>query len=275
MKDKVVVITGASGVLCSAIAAEYARCGAKVCLISRNEEKLNKITQEIRGSGGIASYYIADVMDKNALIAARDAIEKDYGVCDILVNGAGGNNPKGQTTNEFFSLKDLDNSDIRTFFDLELDGFDQVFKLNLMGVLIVSQVFARGMLLKGKGNILNVSSMSAYKPLTKIPAYSSAKSAVNNITNWLAVHFAANGIRVNAIAPGYFSTIQNKALLYNADGSETDRTKKIIAHTPMGRFGKPSDLFGAVMWLTDDDKASFVTGIIVPIDGGVSAFSGV
>ena len=274
MEGQVVVITGGGGVLCSTIAKEYARLGAKVAVTDLRQEAAQIVADEITKAGGIAKAYAINCLDKASINAAHDAIVKDLGPCTILVNGAGSNHPKGTTTSEYFFPEDIDDETKVSFFDLDESGVDFVFKLNFTATFLTTQVFAKDMIKTG-GNIINISSMNAFRPLTKIPAYSGAKAAVSNFTAWLAVHFANAGIRVNAIAPGFFVTNQNKALLFNADGTPTPRTNKILAGTPMKRFGKPEELLGTIMWLTDNDAASFVTGIVVPIDGGFSAYSGV
>ncbi|MCR4875288.1 MAG: SDR family oxidoreductase [Clostridia bacterium] len=274
MNGQVVVITGGGGVLCSTIAKEYAKRGAKVAVTDLRQEAAQAVVDEIVKDGGVAKAYGINCLDKASIIAAHDAIVSDLGPCTILVNGAGGNHPKGTTTSEYFFLEDIDDEAKVSFFDLDESGVDFVFKLNFTATFLTTQVFAKDMVKTG-GNIINISSMNAFRPLTKIPAYSGAKAAVSNFTAWLAVHFANAGIRVNAIAPGFFVTKQNQALLFNPDGSPTPRTGKILAGTPMKRFGKPEELLGTIMWLTDNDAASFVTGIVVPIDGGFSAYSGV
>ncbi|MDE6870454.1 MAG: SDR family oxidoreductase, partial [Clostridia bacterium] len=222
----------------------------------------------------IAKAYAVNCLEKNTMEAAREQIKKDLGACDILVNGAGGNHPKGTTTNEYFKAADVDDESKISFFDLDEKGVDFVFKLNFLATFLTTQVFAKDMIGKG-GIIINISSMNAFRPLTKIPAYSGAKASVSNFTQWLAVHFAGEDIRVNAIAPGFFVTNQNRALLFDDKGNPTPRTQKILAGTPMRRFGEAEELLGTVMWLSDNDKSGFVTGIVVPIDGGFSAYSGV
>lgn len=274
LKDKVVVVTGAGGVICSFLAKEIAKCGAKVALLDLHLEKAEEFASKIREEGYIAKGYEANVLVKESLVKAHEEILKDFGTCDILINGAGGNNPKATTDNEF-AEKDDKLKDIKTFFDLDEEGVEFVFNLNFIGTLLPSQVFAEDMVGKKGCNILNIASMNAYTPLTKIPAYSGAKAAVKNFTQWLAVHFAHLGIRVNAIAPGFFSTAQNAALLWNKDGTPTARTGKILAATPMGRFGEVEDLVGATLFLIDEKGASFVTGVCIPIDGGFSSYSGV
>ncbi len=273
--SKVCVVTGAGGVLCSAFAAEMARNGYAVALLDLNGEAAETEAEKIRAAGGKAVSYTANVLEKEALEAVHEKILKELGKCDVLINGAGGNNPRATTANEYYEDGDESRDDIKTFFNLDKEGFNFVFSLNLMGTLIPTQVFAADMLGREGCSIINISSMNAYTPLTKIPAYSAAKAGVSNFTQWLAVHFAGTGIRVNAIAPGFFVTKQNQALLFNEDGTPTQRTGKILAATPMGRFGKPEELLGTLKYLTDPAAASFVTGIVIPVDGGFSAYSGV
>ena len=273
--NNVVVITGAGGVLCSAFAKELAKTGAAIALLDLNVDAAQKVADEISADGGIAKAYQANVLDKANLKAVHQEIIKDLGKCRILINGAGGNNPRCTTAHETYQPGDESAEDIKTFFNLDKEGFDFVFNLNLMGSLLPTQVFAKDMLGEQGCSILNVSSMNAYRPLTKIPAYSAAKAAVSNFTQWLAVHFAEQGIRVNAIAPGFFVTNQNRALLFDAEGNPTPRTHKILNATPMKRFGEPEELLGTLRWLTDEKASGFVTGIVVPVDGGFSAYSGV
>jgi len=273
LTGKVAVVTGAGGVLCSQMAKVLARAGAKVALINRSEEAINQYAAEINAEGGIAKAYKANVLDRKALEDAAAQILEDLGPCDILVNGAGGNNPKATTDKEYYEAGDID-ADTKSFFDLDEASVDTVFSLNFSGTLLPTQVFASQMVSRG-GNIINISSMNAYTPLTKIPAYSGAKAAVSNFTQWLAVHFSKVGIRVNAIAPGFFSTKQNAKLLWNEDGTPTARTKKILAATPMDRFGSTEELDGALLFLVNDDAAGFITGVVLPVDGGFSAYSGV
>ena len=274
---KLCVVTGAGGVLCSAFAAEMSRAGYAVALLDINESAVTAVADSINAAGGKAKAYAVSVLDREALEAVRQQILADFGKCDVLINGAGGNNPRATTTHEYFEAGEEDAAaeELTTFFNLSESGFDFVFDLNLKGVLLPTQVFARDMLGREGCSILNISSMNAYRPLTKIPAYSAAKAGVSNMTQWLAVHFASAGIRVNAIAPGFFCTNQNRALLFHEDGTPTPRTGKILAATPMGRFGEPEELFGALRFLTDASAASFVTGIVIPVDGGFSAYSGV
>lgn len=273
--DKVIVITGAGGVLCSSFAEFLAAKGAKVALLDLNEEAAKKVADRIEEKGGTAKAYKCNCLDKSDIESVHERVLADLGKCDILINGAGGNNPKCTTAHEEYVKGDESAEDILTFFNIDEKGFNFVFDLNLKGVLLPSQVFMVDMIGRSGCCVLNVSSMNAYRPLTKIPAYSAAKAAVTNFTSWLAVHFAKEGIRVNAIAPGFFVTNQNRALLFNQDGSPTPRTDKILRSTPMGRFGEAEELLGTVDWLIDETKSGFVTGITVPVDGGFSAYSGV
>ena len=271
---KVAVVTGAGGVLCSYFAKVLARAGAKVALLDLNEEAAKAYAEEIRAEGGTAKAYACNVLDKAVCCAVAKAVETDLGKCDILVNGAGGNNPRATTDKEYYEPGDID-ADTKSFFDLDADGVGFVFNLNFLGTLIPTQAFAPQMLGRSGCSILNISSMNAYTPLTKIPAYSGAKAAVSNFTQWLAVHFSKVGIRVNAIAPGFFSTKQNAKLLWNEDGTPTARTGKILAATPMGRFGETEELAGGLLFLLNEAAAGFITGVVLPIDGGFSAYSGV
>lgn len=275
LTGKVAVVTGAGGVLCSSFAKVLARAGAKVALLDRNYENAAKFAEEILAEGGTAKAYACDVLDKALCYQVADQVMADLGPCDILLNGAGGNNPRATTDKEYYEPGDMDAETV-SFFDLDKAGIEFVFHLNFLGTLIPTQAFARQMVDRTGCSILNISSMNAYTPLTKIPAYSGAKAAVMNFTQWLAVHFSKVGIRVNAIAPGFFATQQNQALLFHADGTPTERTSKILAATPMGRFGdSEKELAGAVLFLLNHDAASFITGVTIPIDGGFSAYSGV
>ena len=274
LTGKVAVVTGAGGVLCSEFAKVIARAGAKVALLNRTESKAQKFADEITAEGGIAKAYGCNVLDKAQVYEVAERVKNDLGPCDILINGAGGNHPMATTDKEYYEDGDID-ADTKSFFDLDEEGVASVFNLNFLGTLIPTQAFARQMLGREGCNILNISSMNAFTPLTKIPAYSGAKAAVTNFTQWLAVHFSKQGIRVNAIAPGFFSTAQNAALLWNEDGTPTARTGKILAATPMGRFGEREELAGAVLFLLNNDAAGFITGVTIPIDGGFSAYSGV
>ena len=274
LSGKVAVVTGAGGVLCSEFAKVLARAGAKVALLNRTQEKAQKYADEINAAGGIAIAYGCNVLDKAQTYAVAEQVLADLGPCDILINGAGGNNPKATTDKEYYEDGDID-SDTKSFFDLDEEGVESVFNLNFLGTLIPTQAFARQMLGREGCSILNISSMNAFTPLTKIPAYSGAKAAVTNFTQWLAVHFSRQGIRVNAIAPGFFSTAQNAKLLWNEDGTPTARTGKILAATPMGRFGESKELAGALLFLLNNEAAGFITGVTLPVDGGFSAYSGV
>ena len=274
LSGKVAVVTGAGGVLCSYFAKVVARAGAKVALLDLNEEAAQKYVDEIVQEGGVAKAYKCNVLDKDICYAVAEQVEKELGKCDILINGAGGNSPRATTDKEYFEIGDID-ADIKSFFDLDASGVGFVFNLNFLGTLIPTQAFARQMVGRSGCNILNISSMNAYTPLTKIPAYSGAKAAISNFTQWLAVHFSKVGIRVNAIAPGFFSTQQNAKLLWNDDGTPTARTGKILAATPMGRFGETEELEGGLLFLINNEAASFITGVVLPIDGGFSSYSGV
>ncbi len=274
LTGRVAVVTGAGGVLCSAFAKTLARAGAKVALLDLNDAAAEGFAEEIRAEGGVALAYKCNVLDKAICFEIAEKIKTDLGPCDILINGAGGNNPKATTDKEYFEVGDID-ADTKSFFDLDTDGVSFVFNLNFLGALIPTQAFAAQMVGREGCNIINISSMNAFTPLTKIPAYSGAKAAISNFTQWLAVHFSRVGIRVNAIAPGFFSTKQNAALLFNEDGTPTPRTGKILAATPMGRFGESNELDGGLLFLLNNDAASFITGVVLPIDGGFSAYSGV
>lgn len=277
LNGKVAVVTGGGGILCSVMAKALAECGAKVAVLDLREENAAKVADEINAAGFTAMGLGANVLELASLQAAEEKIRAAWGPCDILVNGAGGNNPKGTTSKEYLFPEDLTKQveGLTTFFDLDPAGIGLVFNLNFIGTLLPTQVFCREMAKKPGGVVINISSMNAFTPLTKIPAYSGAKAAVSNFTQWLAVHLSKVGIRVNAIAPGFFLTDQNRALLTNADGSMTKRGETIIAHTPMGHYGKPEDLVGALLFLVDNNAAGFVDGVVLPIDGAFSAFSGV
>lgn len=274
LKDKVVVITGAAGVICSHLSSAIAQCGAKVAILDRDIAKAQEVADSISAEGYTAKGFEANVLVKDSLEKCHEEVLMSFGKCDILINGAGGNNPMATTDNEYAELDD-EVKGIKTFFDLEQSGVEFVFNLNFIGTLLPSQVFSKDMVGRKDCCILNISSMNAYTPLTKIPAYSGAKAAVSNFTQWLAVHFSHIGIRVNAIAPGFFSTKQNEKLLWNADGTPTARTGKILAATPMGRFGVVDDLVGTTLYLISGEAAGFVTGVCIPIDGGFSSYSGV
>ncbi|MDO4330290.1 MAG: SDR family oxidoreductase [Lachnospiraceae bacterium] len=274
LTGKVAVVTGAGGVLCGMFAKTLAEAGAKVAVLDLNEEAAQAVADEITAAGGTAKAYKANVLEKDSLEATHAKVLSELGPCDILINGAGGNNPRATTTKEYFELGDIE-SDTISFFDLDQKGVEFVFNLNFIGTLLPSQVFAKDMIGREGCNILNVSSMNAFTPLTKIPAYSGAKAAISNFTQWLAVHFSKVGIRVNAIAPGFFVTKQNEKLLFNEDGTPTARTAKILAATPMGRFGEAEELNGALLFLLNNDAAGFITGVVIPVDGGFASYSGV
>ncbi|MDH2925615.1 SDR family oxidoreductase [Lonepinella koalarum] len=271
--NKVIVITGAGGVLCAFLAKQLAHTKAHIALLDINLDAANLVAQEINQAGGSAKAYQTNVLDLASIQAVRDQIAADFGTCDILINGAGGNNPKATTDNEFHTT-DLAEG-VKTFFELDKAGIEFVFNLNYLGTLLPTQVFAKDMLGKDDANIVNISSMNAFTPLTKIPAYSGAKAAISNFTQWLAVYFSKVGIRCNAIAPGFLVSNQNRALLFDQDGKPTARANKILTNTPMGRFGEPEELLGALLFLIDSQYASFVNGVVVPVDGGFSAYSGV
>lgn len=274
LSGKVAVVTGAGGVLCSMFSRALAASGAKVALLDINAESVQKVAAEIRAEGYEAKGYACDVLNRESLEAVHKAVLSDFGSCDILLNGAGGNNARANTDLEQFHPGDLD-KDVKTFFDLPQEGVEWVFRLNFIGTLLPTQVFGRDMTEKSGCNIVNISSMNAYTPLTKIPAYSGAKAAISNFTQWLAVHFAPAGIRVNALAPGFFVTNQNRDLLFAPDGTPSARAGKILAATPMGRFGEAEELIGTLLFLVNNDAAGFITGVVIPIDGGFSAYSGV
>ena len=273
LNNKVVAVTGGGGILCSGFSMVLAQCGAKVAVLDLRGENAQSVAGEINKNGGEAMGISANVLDKDSLLNAKKEINEKFGKIDILINGAGGNNPKGTTSKDYYEAGDETKEDVKTFFDLEPSGIEFVFNLNFLGTLLPTQVFAPDLIEK-KGSIINISSMNAFTPLTRIPAYSGAKAAVSNFTQWLAVHFSKVGIRVNAIAPGFFLTDQNRTLLIDESGNYTERSQKIINNTPMERFGKPEELSGTLLWLLSDG-ASFVDGIVVPVDGGFSAYSGV
>lgn len=277
LNGKVAVITGGGGVLCSGFAKTLAKQGVKVAVLDLNEAAAQKVADEIVADGGTAIAVGCNALEPESMKQARDIVAEKLGTCDILLNGAGGNNPKGTTTKETLEKIDLIEKDenIKTFFDLDPAGISFVFNLNFLGTLIPTQIFAKDMAEKEDSCIVMITSMNAFRPLTKIPAYSAAKAAVANFTQWMAVHFADMGIRVNAIAPGFFSTQQNKTLLWNDDGTPTARTGKILAATPMGRFGEPEELSGALLFLCDKEYSGFVTGTTIAVDGGFNAYSGV
>jgi NAD(P)-dependent dehydrogenase (short-subunit alcohol dehydrogenase family) len=269
--DKVVVITGAGGLICGAMARAFAQCGAKVAALDLNEEAVQKLADELVAEGFVCKGYKANVLDPEALEAVHAQVLADFGKCNILVNGAGGNNPRATTSNEYHHEATPEG---KSFFDLDASGVDFVFKLNFQGTLLPTQAFAKDMLETG-GCILNISSMNAYTPLTKIPAYSAAKAGISNFTQWLATHFAGTGIRCNAIAPGFLVSAQNYSLLFNEDGTPTARSAKILNGTPCHRYVNAEELLGATLFLCDDRSASAITGVVLPIDCGFAAYSGV
>lgn len=275
IKDKVAVVTGAGGVLCSMFSKTLAEQGAKVALLDLNGAAVEQVAKEIQEEGYIAKAYTANVLDKDSLEAVHAQVLQDFGPCDVLLNGAGGNNARANTTKEYLFPGDEAAKDLVTFFDLDQSGVEFVFNLNFIGTLLPTQVFARDMLGREHCTVINISSMNAFTPLTKIPAYSGAKAAISNFTQWLAVHFSKVGIRVNAMAPGFFVTKQNKDLLFDAEGKATPRTEKILAATPMGRFGDAEELNGTLLYLVNEKMSGFVTGAVIPIDGGFNAYSGV
>jgi len=275
LTEKVVVITGGGGVLGSYFAKAIARCNAKVAILDLSYDQAKKISDEIQSEGFFAIPVKANVLSKDSIKEAHRIVKEELGSTDILINCAGGNSPKATTDDEFFNYETLTNPEKISFFDLDSDGVDFVFGLNFKGTLLPTQEFGIDMIKKSECSIVNISSMNAFTPLTKIPAYSAAKAAISNFTQWLAVHFAKSGIRVNAIAPGFFSTTQNRSLLWNPDGTPTKRSEKILNNTPMGRYGEPEELIGTMLWLIDNEASSFVTGVVVPVDGGFSAYSGV
>ena len=274
LSNKVAAVTGGGGILCSNFAKVIAECGAKVAILDLNGDAANKVADEINSTGGTAIGVATNVLQKESLVEAKKVINEKLGKIDILINGAGGNNPKGSTSKDYYELGDEDREDVKSFFDLDPAGIEFVFNLNFLGTLLPTQVFAPDLIEAKDACILNISSMNAFCPLTRIPAYSGAKAAISNFTQWLAVHFSKVGIRVNAIAPGFFLTNQNKALLIDENGNYTERSQKILNNTPMGRFGEADELTGTLLWLLSDG-ASFVDGIVVPVDGGFSAYSGV
>lgn len=277
LKDQVALVTGGGGVLCSTMARALAACGARVAVADLKAEAAEAVAGAILKEGGTAMSVACNVLDQASLKAANETVKKELGPVSLLINGAGGNHPKGTTTLEYLRKEDVAGAveGIVTFYDLDPKGIEFVFNLNFLGTLLPTQAFTREMAAAGHGTVINISSMNAFRPLTKIPAYSGAKAAVSNFTQWLAVHLSRVGIRVNAIAPGFFVTEQNRALLTKPDGSWTPRGNTILAHTPMGRFGAPEDLIGALLWLASDQASGFVTGVVVPVDGGFAAFSGV
>jgi NAD(P)-dependent dehydrogenase (short-subunit alcohol dehydrogenase family) len=273
MKGKAGIITGGGGALCGTMARALGALGARVAVLDLDEASARKVAEEIVHDGGTAEAYACNVLDTEQLKEVYAALAGRLGVPDFLINGAGGNNPRGSTTAEFVERETLDSRELKSFFHLEPEGVRETFELNFLGTLLPTQAFTKGMVARGSGSVLNISSMNALTPLTKIPAYSAAKAAVANFTRWLAVHFAHSGVRVNALAPGFFLTEQLRFLHFDrATGQPTERARQVIARTPMGRYGEPKDLLGAVIWLLSD-SSSFVTGTVIPIDGGFSSYS--
>lgn len=277
LTDKVVVITGGAGIICGGMAEALGECGARVAILDMNEELAKERVAKIIEKGGQAIAVKTNVLSKESLKEAHEIVKNKFGLCNFIINGAGGNHPKGTTTKEYLFKEDLENKDenVITFFDLDQGGIEFVFNLNFLGTLLPTQEFSKDMIELGGGNIINISSMNAFTPLTKIPAYSGAKAAVSNFTQWLAVHMSKVNIRVNAIAPGFFVTKQNEKLLKKEDGSFTERADKILRNTPMDRFGEMEELIGTLFFLACDEASSFVNGVVIPVDGGFSAYSGV
>ncbi len=276
LNNKVAVVTGGGGVLCAELAAALAANGAKIGVLDLNGDAAESTAAQIRALGATAIGVSANVLERASLEAAAERVLKELGPCDLLLNGAGGNHPKGTTTKEWYEDGDLGDQSLTTFFDLDPKGVEFVFNLNFLGTLLPTQVFTQQMLGRSGCSIINISSMNAFCPLTKIPAYSGAKAAVSNFTQWLAVHFCKAGIRVNAIAPGFFLTAQNhKLLIDEKTGEFTARAKKIVEHTPMGRFGESRELVGTLLWLASEEGSGFVNGVVVPVDGAFSAYAGV
>ncbi|MBN2449786.1 MAG: SDR family oxidoreductase [Lentisphaeria bacterium] len=277
LSGRTAVVTGGGGILCGCMAKALAECGARVAVLDLREEQAKAVATEIQAAGGQALGVPANVLDRASLETALQSVRAAFGPCHILINGAGGNHPLGTTSREHLDPADLEGREegFKTFYDLDPKGIEFVFGLNFLGTLLPTQVFTWDMARAGSGSVVNISSMNALRPLTKIPAYSAAKAAVSNFTQWLAVHLSKVGIRVNGIAPGFFLTDQNRGLLTQPDGAMTERGRTILSHTPMGRYGKPEDLLGVLLWLCSDSGAAFVTGTVVPVDGGFSAFSGV
>ena len=273
LTGKTVVITGAGGVLGGMFAKALAQAGGKVALLDLNQEAAEKAAKEICEEGYTAKGYVANVLQKESLAAAHEQIKKDFGLCDILINGAGGNNPKATTDQEYYVPGELKEGE-KSFFDLEQSGVEFVFNLNFIGTLLPTQEFAQDMLEKEGCNIINISSMNAYTPLTKIPAYSGQKQLYQTL-RVVSSAFFKSGIRVNGIAPGFFATKQNRELLFEKDGTPTPRTGKILAATPLGRFGESEELIGTLLFLLNNEASGFITGVVIPVDGGFQAYSGV
>ncbi len=273
ISGSVAAITGAGGALCGTLARALGQAGVKVAVVDVNMATASATAETIINSGGTAHAYAANVLDEEQLSVCYNVVSELWGAPDFLINGAGGNDPRGTTVSEFFERGDFENTDLKSFFDLDLEGFQSVFNLNFLGTFLPTKVFAQGMAERGSGSIINISSMSALTPLTKVSAYSAAKAAVANFTRWMAVHFAHAGIRVNALAPGFFMTEQLRFLhIDQKTGEYTPRAQKVIAHTPMGRYGEPEELIGTVVYLLSE-ASKFVTGTVIPVDGGFSSYS--
>lgn len=277
LRGRVAVVTGGGGVLGAVLAGALAECGASVAILDRDAAAAERVAAQLRAHDRRALAVIADVLEPQSLHAAAARIAAELGPCDLLLNGAGGNHPAGTTSRERLDVASAGAAAAgeRTFFDLEVAAIDGVMRLNFLGTLLPTQIFVRQMLGRSGCSVINIASMSALSPLTRVPAYSAAKAAVVNFTQWLAVHLSTASIRVNAMAPGFFITQQNRALLLDADGQLTPRARRILDHTPMGRFGEPQQLIGTLLWLASEAASGFVTGVVVPIDGGFSAYSGV
>lgn len=275
LKNKTVVITGGSGILCREFAYALAKQNMNVAVMGRTLSKLEEVADKINELGGNGLAVTADVTNPEEVKAAKKIINDKFGKVDILINGAGGNHPKGTTSKEYFENGDIEDPNVVSFFDLAPENFNYVFNLNIVGTVVPTQIFLPDMVGREGTSVINVASMSSYKAITRVSAYSAAKAAIVNFTEWLAVHFACSGVRVNAIAPGWFETVQNRTLLRNPDGSLSDRAKKVIAHTPYGRFGKPEELTGTILFLADPEMSGFVTGATIPVDGGFEAYAGV
>ena len=277
MNKQNIVVTGAGGTLCSVIAVDFAKQGHNVVLVGRSLDKLQKVEEEIMSFGGSCVCITADVKDEARMMQVREEVHKVYGPVTILINGAGGNQPDAVTTINEFDPKELtdDREGLRGFFNLDMKKFLDVIEINTLGTVIPSRVFALDMIEQGHGNIINFASMNTYRPLSRVPAYAIAKAGVSNFTQWLATHFAGTGIRCNAIAPGFLVSAQNYKLLFNEDGTPTARSAKILGGTPMGRYVDASELLGATLFLCDDRSASAITGVVLPVDCGFAAYSGV
>jgi hypothetical protein len=274
--QKIAVVTGAGGTLCSEMARDLARQGYKVALLGRSLDKLKIVEAEIIAAGGVAISVSTDVSNENSVKAARDVIEKELGICTVLINGAGGNQMAALTNiTEFDDRELLDDDSVKGFFNLDMNVFQNVIDVNTMGTVIPSFILGRSMARAKRGVIINIASMNSYRPLSKVGAYGMAKAGIANFTQWLAAYLAPANIRVNAIAPGFFLNDRSRKIMFNEDGSKTARATSVLGHTPMKRFGEAAELIGCMNWLINDEAAGFATGIIVPVDGGFLASSGV